>query len=382
MHATELTRTLKARAGHEGFCAVGVAAADRPGRDARALKAWLARDYQASMVWMRRDPERRADPRWLLPGCRSVVALAMNYAPPPPADVRDSGRGRVARYAWGRDYHKVMSKKLKSLVRWLEESSGSEARAFVDTAPVLERAWAERAGLGWIGKNANLITRHRGSWLLLGEVLSVAELEPDPGPHQEFCGTCRACIDACPTGAIVDDGVVDSGRCISYWTIEHRGTIPPERRGGNGEWLFGCDVCQEVCPWNERFARPVSDDRFSRRAEWSHPDPEELLAMDERSFRERFSGSSLMRAKWEGMRRNGCVVLGNGGRSSSVPALAQALTGEDAVVRAHAAWALGRIGGADALRHLSLAERDERSPEVLHELGAALRECESGKDGE
>jgi epoxyqueuosine reductase len=236
----------------------------------------------------------------------------MNYWPGPRA-AATSGKGRVARYAWGRDYHKVMGRKLKRLAAWLEEASGRPARAFVDSGPVLERAWAQRAGVGWIGKNANLLTRELGSWIFLGEILTAAELEPDGRPHRSFCGSCTACIEACPTGAIVADGVVDARLCISYWTIEHRGEIPAERRAGIGDWIFGCDICQEVCPWNVKFAKRADAELVERREELQSLDAEELSSMDEAAFRSKYEGSSLMRAKWEGMRRNARIVLDNQG---------------------------------------------------------------------
>jgi epoxyqueuosine reductase len=249
----------------------------------------------------------------------------------------------------------------------------------VDTGPILERGWAERAGLGWVGKNANLISRAHGSWLLLGEILSSAELDVATEPHQEFCGNCMACIDACPTSAIIADGVVDSRLCISYWTIEHRGPIPTQRRPGLQDWIFGCDVCQEVCPWNQRFAEVVPEQRFAVRIDLAAPDAEEILAMDEATFRERYSGTSFMRAKWEGMRRNACVALGNLALPDSLPALSGALDDADPVVRAHAAWALGRVGGGEAARILTLALQRERSDEVAREIRAALSETGSAK---
>jgi epoxyqueuosine reductase len=342
---SRLTQQLKRRARDEGFDAVGVARAGALDRDAAALAAWLREDRHASMAWMAREPDKRSDPRRLLPECRSVVVLAMNYWAGSESGVSRAGTARVARYAWGRDYHRVIGRKLKNLTQWLEATSERPARSFVDTAPVLERGWAERAGIGWIGKNANLLNRELGSWLLLGEILTVAELEPDPGPHADRCGSCTACIDACPTSAIVADGVVDSNLCISYWTIEHRGTVPAPRRSGIGEWIFGCDVCQEVCPWNESFARPVDGDPFQLRDELRGLDPSEVLAMDEATFRARFSGTALMRAKWEGMRRNACIVLGNRRDPAALDALAEALDDSDPEIRAHAAWAIDRIGG-------------------------------------
>jgi epoxyqueuosine reductase len=302
---------------------------------------------------MRREPARRADPRELLAGCRSVVVLAVNYWPGAEQASTPDGRARVALYARGRDYHKVIGRKVKRLAAWIDERSGATSVTFVDTGPVLERAWAERAGLGWIGKNANLLTRERGSWLLLGEILTTAALTADPGPHEGFCGTCTACIDACPTGAIVDEGVVDSNLCISYWTIEHRGSIPEERRAGMGNWIFGCDVCQDVCPWNESFALPADGEPFGARPDLRGLDPEEILGLDEAAFRARYSGTALMRAKWEGMRRNACVVLGNRERPESLPALERALSDPDPVVREHAAWAVRKIGGPRAMRMLA-----------------------------
>jgi epoxyqueuosine reductase len=367
-----LAELVKARAEEEGFDRVGIARSAHLDRDAASLAAWLANDRNASMTWMARDPSMRSDPRRLLPDCRSVIALAMNYWPGEEAARTEQGKARVALYARGRDYHRVLGHKLKTLAAWLAELSGKPARSFVDTGPVLERAWAERAGIGWIGKNANLLTRELGSWLLLGEVLSCAEIVPDPGPPKEHCGSCTACIDACPTGAIVQDGVVDSNRCISYWTIEHRGPIPEERRGEPADWIFGCDVCQEVCPWNVSSARPVEGDPFRRREELSGLDPEKILGLDEATFRARYSGTALMRAKWEGMRRNACVLLGRRRRPESLPALARALTDRDEVIRGHAAWAIGLIGDDGARRLLERAAKGETSPEVRVEIRRAL----------
>ncbi len=344
--AAALTQALKRRARDEGFDTVGVARAERLDRDAEVLRAWLRRDFHATMAWMARAPERRADPTLVLPGCRSVVVAAMGYYPGRGRAATPPGRARVALYARGRDYHRVLGTRLRRLGRWLEEVGGGRCRVYVDTGPVLERAWAERAGVGWIGKNANLLQRDRGSWLLLGEILTTLELEPDPGPHPDFCGTCTACLDACPTGAIVEPGVVDSGRCISYWTIEHRGAIPEGERGSLGEWIFGCDVCQEVCPWNQRFASERSDDAFAWREDLQGLDPVEVLALDEPAFRARFSGTALMRARWDGMRRNAALVLAGRRDRASARALERAAQDADPLVREHAAWALARRRGS------------------------------------
>lgn len=339
----DLTRALTEKATALGFHKVAIAGVAPIERDRAALSAWLAGDRHATMAWMAREPEKRSNPNALLPGCRSVVALAMNYWPGEAHSASRPGTARVARYAQGRDYHRVMGEKLKELAAWLTAASGEASRAFVDTGPVLERAWAERSGLGWIGKNANLLTRDLGSWLMLGEVLTCAPLTASPGPHQEFCGTCTACLDACPTQAIEAPGVVDSNRCISYWTIEHRGAIPENKRPGLDDWIFGCDVCQDVCPWNVSFAQPAASDPFSRRDDLRGLDPEEILALDEAAFRKRFSGTALMRSKWEGMRRNACVVLGNRRDPGALPALRRAASDEDPVVREHASWAIEEI---------------------------------------
>jgi len=341
--ASALTRAVKERALALGFHKVAIAKSAPLERDRAALAAWLAGNRHATMAWMARDPEKRSDPEALLPGCQSVIALAINYGPETGKARPPREAARVARYAQGRDYHKVLGRKLKELAAWLAEASGAASRTFVDTGPVLERAWAERAGLGWIGKNANLLTRDLGSWILLGEVLTCAALEPDDGPHEDFCGTCTACLTACPTKAIEAPGIVDSNACISYWTIEHRGAIPEPRRGSLHDWIFGCDVCQDVCPWNRSFAAPAADDPFSRRDDLAALDPVELLGLDEAAFRARYSGTSLMRARWDGMRRNACVVLGNRGDPAALPALRRVLADEDPMIREHARWAIERI---------------------------------------
>ena len=378
MSAEALTHELRRRAAEVGFDACAVAAAGRLERDGAALEAWLASDRHATMHWMARDPARRADPRELLPGCRSVVVVAMNYWPGEDRAATPTPRARVALYARGRDYHRVLARKLKDLAAWIDSTAGATSRAFVDTGPVLERGWAERAGLGWIGKNANLLTRDLGSWLLLGEIVTTAKLVADPGPHADFCGSCTACLDACPTDAILADGVVDSNLCISYWTIEHRGAVPAERREGMGDWIFGCDVCQDVCPWNRSFARPPRGDPFAWREDLRGLDPGEILGLDEPTFRARYSGTALMRAKWEGMRRNACVVLGNRRRPQDLPLLARALEDDDPVVRGHAAWAVAAIGGPDARRLLERRRERESRPEVLHEIRSGLERGGTG----
>lgn len=343
MDPAEIATALAERAREEGFDAIGIAEAARLERDGNSLAEWIGSGRHAGMRWLARDPDTRADPRRLLPGCRSVIVVAMNYWPGEHETRTPEGRARVALYARGRDYHKVLGRKLKRLAGWLESVSGAAARPSVDTSPVLERAWAERTGIGWIGKNANLLISSLGSWLLLGEILSCARIAPVGSPHEERCGSCTECIAACPTGAIVAPGIVDSRLCIAYWTIEHRGTIPEPMRESIGDRIFGCDDCQVSCPWNRTFARPTPPGRFGRREDLRGLDPETLVEMDEREFRRRFEGTSLMRARWDGLRRNACIVLANRGDPAASEVLQRAADDPDPVVREHARWGLRRF---------------------------------------
>ncbi len=372
MTAHDVAQSLKDRAARAGFDAVGLAAAGRLDRDAEALSAWLRAGRGSGMEWIARSAGPRVDPRDLVPGCRSVVSLAVSYWPGAKAASTPDGSARVALYAQARDYHRTVGAAARSLAAWLEETTGTAARAFVDSGPVLERAWAERSGIGWIGKNSVVISRELGSWLLLAEILTAAAIEPDEGPHADFCGTCTACLDACPTSALVAPRVLDAARCISYWTIERRGSVPRGRREGNGEWIFGCDVCQDVCPWNRRFARTAPGPLVEPRPDLRGLDPVEVLSMTEWDFRERWSGTPLLRAKWEGMRRNACIVLGNRREAASVPALERALADADTVVRGHAAWALGRSGTEPARRALDDALAGEQDAGVREEIAEAL----------
>ncbi len=296
--------------------------------------------------------------------------------------------GRVARYAWVRDYHRVMKRRMRELVRTLERELGSDvaARWYVDDGPMLDRAAANRAGIGWFGKNTNILTPEFGSWIFLGQVITDLELEADT-PLKKTCGSCVRCIDDCPTGAIVAPYVVDNARCISYLTIENRGPIPRELRSLMGDWVFGCDICQDVCPVNRK-ARPAGQPipfpaagGYSGRMSSAAPANRlaslnlvELLEMSEEGFRERFAGTSIMRAKRLGMQRNACVALGNSGDRSAVPALSRALRNAEPLVRGHAAWALGRIGGPEASATLSMAANTESDDDVHREISAARQE--------
>ena len=295
---------------------------------------------------------------------------------------RPAGNGRVARYAWVRDYHRAMKRRMRNLVRALERELSSEvaARWYVDDGPMLDRAAANRAGIGWFGKNSNILNPQFGSWIFLGQIITDLELDPD-APLKKSCGGCTRCIDDCPTGAIVAPYVVDNSRCISYLTIENRGAIPREMRPLVQDWVFGCDICQDVCPVNRKARQPAQPIPSAVKSEHLVPvgqmDLVELLRMSEDEFRQRFAGTSIMRAKRVGMQRNACVVLGNVADDSAVPDLSVALESSEPLVRGHAAWALGRIGGDQATATLTRAASSESNADVLEEIRLALKESAS-----
>ncbi len=291
-----------------GFSHVGFAAAEAMAEEARLLKAWLDAGFHAGMGWLARDPERRADPRQVLEGARTVISVAMNYYTPQ-AHSQKRDAARISRYAWGDDYHDVMDTRLAALEQLIvREHENARTRRYVDTGPVMDKAWAVRAGIGWLGKHGNVITRDRGSWVFLGEILTTLELQCD-APMEDFCGTCTSCLEACPTQAIVRPYVVDSSRCISYLTIEHRGPHPAHAsRMDFQNWVYGCDICQDVCPWNS-FARTTEEAAFFPRPANIVPRIAELALIDDEEFRARFRKSPVKRAKAEGLRRNARTLL-------------------------------------------------------------------------
>lgn len=407
-----LEDAIKARAHEIGFDLAGITTADLfPDSDA-AYQRWLDAGMHAGMDYMATRRGRAADPQRVQAGTRSIVAVAMNYHAGDPEAPQGGGlRGRVARYAWGDDYHLVMEARLRALARFLVELGAGLARYYVDTGPLFDRAIAQRAGLGWCGRHSCLITGRFGTWVVLGEILTDLALRPDP-PASGDCGLCSNCTngtEACPTGAIVAPGIVDARLCISYWTIEHRGWIPREIRPAMGDMIFGCDICQEACPFN-RLVRPTLHPEFRPRtvaaargvggrdarepdldaeahphtgapstSSTTWPDTSArplllpLLNISEDQFRLRFHRSAVRRARRSGLRRNAAVALGNLGDPGAVPALAAALRDPgDPVVRGHAAWALGRIGGEAARSALEDSLRDEQDPEVRGEVEAAL----------
>jgi len=298
-----LARRLKEEAGRLGFEACGIAEARQLDEEARRLEAWLLRGRHASMGYMSAHFDKRIDPRKLVPGARSIISVLCSYWQPQTA-AAGADIGRISRYAWGDDYHQVLKERLYALYHWLETEIGQiSGRAFVDSAPVMDKAWAQRSGLGWIGKHTNLISRQLGSWFFIGELIVDVPLEADH-PVEDHCGSCTRCIDACPTDAIYRPYAVDSNRCISYWTIEHRGDTIPDGIAGDLEgWIFGCDICQEVCPWN-KFKKPTREDRFLPRPGVTDTPLDHWEEMDLKEFCRRFKGSAVRRAKFDGFKRN------------------------------------------------------------------------------
>jgi epoxyqueuosine reductase len=309
-----LTAQVKQRARELGFEKVGVARAESLTQERARLEEWLARGFHAEMTWMERGVERRTDPREFLKDARSVVVVALNYFTPH-AHTEETGTGKISRYAWGDDYHDVLGERLRALLAFVKGlAPDAEGKVCVDAQPAMDKAWAVRAGLGWIGKHTNLITRDYGSWVFLGELILNAELEYDEERVEDHCGTCRLCIDACPTDAIVEPYVVDSARCISYATIELRAPELPEHIKSNQQgWLYGCDICQDVCPWN-RFEQATAESRFEPRAGSLAPELEEIANLTHEAYVERFRRSPIKRAKLAGLQRNARSLATKGER--------------------------------------------------------------------
>jgi epoxyqueuosine reductase len=362
-----LEARIRRQAAALGFSACGFAPADDLPR-AAFLDGWLAAGFAGEMRYLERHAERRLTLRGILREARSVITLGYPYEPPPPpaGDWRRDLRGRIAAYALGEDYHRLIERKLRALQAFVAaERPGSRTRRYVDTGAVLEREWAVRGGLGWFGKNTMLLDTRGGSWFFLAELVTDLPLAADT-PSGGHCGRCTRCLEACPTGALRDGLVMDARLCISYLTIEHRGAIPRPLRPKLGPWVFGCDVCQEVCPWNR--SAPAESAAHA----WLFPALPELLALDETGFRARFARTPVARAKRRGLLRNAAVALGNSGNPAAVPALSAALDDAEPLVRLHAAWALGVIGGHDARRALERQRQREPEPTVRAELRDAL----------
>ena len=406
----ELETRIRRHAAELGFGACGFAAA-APIARGPYLEGWLDAGFAGEMRYLARRPDRRLTVAGILPEARSVISLAFPYAPPPAprVDWRRELRGRIAAYALGADYHRILDRKLARLAAYLAaECPGSRSRRYVDTGAVLEREWAQRGGLGWFGKNTMLLSTRAGSWFFLAELVTTIALAPD-APSDEHCGSCTRCRAECPTQALRDGLTMDARRCISYLTIEHRGAIPPDLRAALGPWVFGCDVCQEVCPWNDgastsrrealprvapwldgemvgdeadvsEHAAAAAPERSARERtasagaapDWLWPNLRTLVGLDDDGFRARFRGTPLTRAKRRGLVRNAVVALGNTGNPDAVPALVGALADREPLVRGHAAWALGAIGGVAARRALEQCRGREDDPFTVTEIESAL----------
>jgi epoxyqueuosine reductase len=364
-----------------GFARLGIAPAVSPPRQ-ELFHAWIDRGFAGAMRdWLERHAALRADPAHLLPGVRSVIMLATDHAVGPSAASAPTaaGRGRVARYAWGDDYHDLLRSRVNALAAWLERRvPGCRTRGVVDSAPLAEREFAWLAGLGWFGKNTMLIDPRAGSYFLLTALLTDLDLPAAVPVQVDHCGTCTACLDACPTQAFVEPRMLDAGRCLSGLTIEDHGPIPESLRTGLGDWVFGCDICQEVCPWN-RHAPGSSEPAFQPRDGETTLGLADILRLDESAFRRRFRGSPLWRAKRKGLLRSAAIALGNRPDPDSAPALLAAAADEDPVIRGAAAWALGRWLAHEefaARARQALAERldVETDADVRAEIERALAE--------
>ena len=371
--ATILSAHIKEEAQRLGFALVGISALKVPPHE-ESFARWLRSGMAGGLDYLSRTEALRRDPEKLVPWAVSIVSVGMNYYTEFPRSEREGeARGWISRYAWGDDYHEVIKAKLEMLLVRVQELHPVpvQGRAFVDSGPVLERDFAGVAGLGWIGKNTHLISPKKGSWFFLGELFLDLPLAYDR-PLRDRCGRCALCLEACPTGAFVGPYVLDARRCISYLTIELKDWIPRHLRPLIGNHIFGCDICQEVCPYNVK-AEATIENAYQPRAGLHAPQLIPLLALDRDEFRRRFKGSPILRAKRRGLLRHVAVALGNLQRLEAVPALIRMLGDEGPLVRGHAAWALGQIGCPTAVKPLHERSRSETDPEFLTELEQAIQ---------
>ena len=373
MDANEIKAAIRDRAGAEGFDAVGFAAARAVPDGGPALAEYLGAGHHGGMDWMARRVAERANPQGLWPETRSVIVLATSYAPPgdPLALLKRPERGSIATYARNRDYHDVVKPRLKRIARWLAEDFDAGVKFFIDTAPVMEKPAAQAAGLGWQGKHTNLVSRRHGSWLLLGEIFTTLDLPPDEA-ESDHCGTCRACLDACPTDAFPAPGKLDARRCISYLTIEHKDHIDAEFRAAIGNRIYGCDDCLAACPWN-KYATTTREMAFLPRIELTAPKLNDLVQLDDAAFRQFFSGSPIKRIGRDRFIRNVLIAIGNSSDGTLAPRAEALLADPSALVRAMAVWALARLVGPDGIAILAKKYRvGETDAAVLAEWQAAI----------
>ncbi|MBM3213548.1 tRNA epoxyqueuosine(34) reductase QueG [Candidatus Poribacteria bacterium] len=367
----DLTSRLKVRALELGFDAVGVAPV-APYDHADAFRRWLDAGMHGEMAYMPRTLDKRLDPERVVPGAQSIVCLATLYrtSTERPPEHAIPSRGIVSCYAWGDDYHELLGARTEELAAWIDQNAGATSRAYVDSGPVLEREAAARAGIGWFGKNTMLLNRRMGSYFFLSEIITTAALEPD-SPTTDHCGSCRRCLDACPTQAFPEPYVLDARRCISYLTIELKGEVPEPLREAVGNHVFGCDICQEVCPWNRKAAR-TGESAFVPRPGLTAAKLASLMSMAEDAFQKVFQNSPIMRAKRRGLLRNVAIALGNTRNPKALEPLTVGLEDPEPLVRSHVAWAIGRIGGKKARAMLRAAASRERDDSVLASIRRAL----------
>ncbi len=375
--AIDLANILREKSKSLGFDALKISDAEELARQ-DFFDRWLDQGFGGKMSYLYRNRKSRVALRQVWPEVKSVVTLAMNYH----VGINQSGKnentesktpliGRISRYAWGRDYHKVIRKRLIKLALLTEQSGlGKAIKCYVDTGPILERELAAQSGLGWIGKNTLVLNSDLGSWFFIGVLLLNVKL-PSDSTKSDLCGSCTKCIQACPTGAIIKPYVMDSSRCISYLNIELQGWIPVKLRSLMGNWIFGCDDCQTVCPYNDN--TPISEIQdFRPREQLEAAELIELLKMDKETFDDRFRGSALKRARWVGIVRNAAIALGNSGENKAVGPLGEALRHTEPIVRGHSAWALGRLGGSSARTFLEGQAGKEYDENVKNEIESAL----------
>ncbi len=369
-----LKSAVEARARDLGFERIGFAPASPP-RRAGLFRRWLAEGKAGTMTYLHRSAERRADPRLVLDNAQTIISVSQSYfAGRLPDDVRtDPSRGLIASYAWGRDYHEVLLKKLQELARFIEElAPGHASKCYVDTGHILEREHGERAGLGFVGKNTLLISPQIGSTFFLGEILTTLTVPHALLVRMPSCGSCTRCLDVCPTHALPTAHELDSTLCISYLTIEYRGVIPRALRAKMGNHIFGCDDCQDCCPWNQRFSKQTDEAAYRTTLERQAPHLTDLATLTVSHFHDRFAGSAVLRARYEGFLRNVAIALGNWGQENALESLEHLLHHENKLVRLHAVWGVGQIAGGIAKRLLQRVAEAEETEEVRREALCAL----------
>lgn len=373
-HKINLVNALKQRAQEEGFADCRIASADLAPLAGDRLRQWIAEGRHGDMAWMEERVEQRASPAGLWPEVRSVIMLGMSYAPEsdPMALSAQPDKGRISVYAQRKDYHDVVKGALKRLAQWFVHQTGDAVKVFVDTAPVSEKALADKAGLGWQGKHSNLVSRTHGNWLLLGAIYTTADLEPD-APERDHCGSCSACQTACPTDAFPAPYRLDARRCISYLTIEHKGPIPHEFRGAMGNHIYGCDDCLAACPWNKFAQTAAVHKALAQRLDLSDLPLLQLLALDDPAFRQLFAGTPIKRTGRDRFVRNAAVAAGNSGDGALIAPLVRLLGDASPLVRGAAIWALGRLDGARFQAEKRARFKSEPDESVRQEWSVSAR---------